>query len=249
MQRFYCCSVRFRHFAGGGRLCLLKVFWQLSGEDIIRGFEKFMTGMGKNLPNILTVSRIFAVLIFVAIASVAHIGVISNENWIFWSRISAVVLAMLAGLTDLLDGYLARKYHCVSDFGALMDPLADKIFVTGTMLMAVEYQIIPAWIAIAVLFREFMVTGLRTLAAKKQVVISADRWGKLKTALQMTMLGMAGIAWSIDGGADYLRTESWLGVRIWYVWLAFMIGIVLITLFSGLGYFIRYRKLFLSDGE
>lgn len=200
---------------------------------------------GKNLPNILTVSRIFAVLIFVAIASVAHLK--SGESWVFGWRIAAVVLAMLAGLTDLLDGYLARKYHWVSDFGALMDPLADKIFVTGTMLMAVEFLIIPAWIAIAVLFREFMVTGLRTLAAKKQIVISADRWGKLKTALQMTMLGIAGIAWVIDGGHTYLHTESWFGIRIWYIWLAFMTGIVLITLFSGLGYFIRYRKLFLNQ--
>ena len=130
-----------------------------------------------------------------------------------------------------------------------MDPLADKIFVTGTMLMAVEYQIIPAWIAIAVLFREFMVTGLRTLAAKKQVVISADRWGKLKTALQMTMLGLAGIAWAIDGGAEYLRTALVCGVHLWYIWLAFMIGIVLVTIFSGLGYFIRYRKLFLNTSD
>ena len=208
-----------------------------------------MSLMGKNLPNTLTVSRIFAVLVFVAIASIAHLDVISSKEWVFGLRRSGVVLAMLAGLTDLLDGYLARKYHWVSDFGALMDPLADKIFVTGTMLMAVEFGIIPAWIAIAVLFREFMVTGLRTLAAKKQVVISADRWGKLKTALQMTMLGIAGIAWAIDGGAEYLKTESWAGIRIWYVWLAFMTGIVMVTIFSGLGYFIRYRKLFLSDGE
>ena len=205
--------------------------------------------MGKNLPNILTVSRIFAVLIFVAIASVAHIGVINDAKLIFSLRVIAVVLALLAGLTDLLDGYLARKFHWVSDFGALMDPLADKIFVTGTMLMAVEYRIIPAWIAIAVLFREFMVTGLRTLAAKKQIVISADRWGKLKTALQMTMLGIAGIAWAIDGGNVYLHNESWFGIRIWYIWLTFMTGIVLITLFSGLGYFIRYRKLFFAPEE
>ena len=96
-----------------------------------------MSLMGKNLPNTLTVSRIFAVLVFVAIASIAHLDVISSKEWVFGLRLSGVVLAMLAGLTDLLDGYLARKYHWVSDFGALMDPLADKIFVTGTMLMAV----------------------------------------------------------------------------------------------------------------
>ena len=205
-----------------------------------------MSLMGKNLPNTLTVSRIFAVLIFVAIASIAHIDVISDKAWIFGLRLSAVILALLAGLTDLLDGYLARKYHWVSDFGALMDPLADKIFVTGTMLIAVEYRLIPAWIAIAVLFREFMVTGLRTLAAKKQVVISADRWGKLKTAMQMSMLGIAGIAWVIEGNNSepyFYNTCIW-GIRIWYVWMGYLTIIVLVTLLSGLGYFIRYRKLF-----
>ena len=198
---------------------------------------------GKNLPNVLTVSRIFAVLIFVAIASVAHTNFIADKEVVQIIRFIAVGLALLAGLTDLLDGYLARKYHWTSDFGALMDPLADKIFVTGTMLMAVEYRLIPAWIAIMVLFREFMVTGLRTLAAKNQVVIAADRWGKLKTALQMTMLGIAGIAWAIDGGTTYLHTAAPFGIRLWYIWFAFMVGIVLVTLFSGLGYFIRYHKM------
>ena len=200
----------------------------------------------RNLPNILTVSRIFAVLIFVAMASVAHLDAMGDKSYVCTMRIIAVVLALLAGLTDLLDGYLARKYHWISDFGALMDPLADKIFVTGTMLIAVEYRLIPAWIAIAVLFREFMVTGLRTLAAKKQVVISADRWGKLKTAMQMSMLGLAGIAWIIEGNdtVPYFYNTSIWGIRIWYVWMGYLTIIVLVTLLSGLGYFIRYRKLF-----
>ena len=200
----------------------------------------------RNLPNILTVSRIFAVLIFVAMASVAHLEAMGDKSYVCTMRIVAVVLALLAGLTDLLDGYLARKYHWISDFGALMDPLADKIFVTGTMLIAVEYRLIPAWIAIAVLFREFMVTGLRTLAAKKQVVISADRWGKLKTAMQMSMLGLAGIAWIIEGNdtVPYFYNTCIWGIRIWYVWMGYLTIIVLVTLLSGLGYFIRYRKLF-----
>jgi len=198
---------------------------------------------GKNLPNILTVSRIFAVLIFVAIASMAHTNFIADKEVVQIIRFIAVALALLAGLTDLLDGYLARKYHWISDFGALMDPLADKIFVTGTMLMAVEYRLIPAWIAIMVLFREFMVTGLRTLAAKNQVIISADRWGKLKTALQMIMLAIAGFAWVMDGGTTYLHTAAPFGIRLWYIWFAFMVGIVIVTLCSGLGYFLRYRKM------
>lgn len=203
----------------------------------------------KNLPNILTISRICAVALFVVIASIAHLPLAGELSWIKYLRLGAVILALLAGLTDLLDGYLARRYQCVSDFGALMDPLADKIFVTGTMLMAVEFRIIPAWIAIAVLFREFMVTGLRTLAAKKQVVISADRWGKLKTAMQMSMLGIAGIAWIIEGNdsAPYFYDTCVWGIRIWYVWIGYLTVIVLVTLLSGLGYFIRYRKLFMEQ--
>lgn len=204
--------------------------------------------MRKSIPNILTVSRIFAVLIFVVLASIADktFFAASDHPWMYSVRLIAYVLAVLAGLTDLLDGYLARKYHSVSDFGALMDPLADKIFVTGTMLMAVEYNLMPAWIAFAVLCREFMVTGLRTLAAKRQVVISADRWGKLKTALQMVMLAVAGAAWVIDGGTEYLHGAKWFGVRLWYLWLTYLCGIVLVTVLSGLGYFIRFRYLFLG---
>ena len=203
--------------------------------------------MRKNIPNILTVSRIAAVLIFVVLASLADVSVISDKNYVRWLRLIAYVLAILAGVTDLLDGYLARRFKVVSDFGALMDPLADKIFVTGTMLMAVEYRLMPAWIAIAVLCREFMVTGLRTLAAKKQVVISADRWGKLKTALQMVMLAVAGFAWMVDGGQTYLHDAKWFGIRLWYLWVAYLVGIVLVTVLSGMNYFIRYRRLFLPE--
>ncbi|MBQ4314001.1 MAG: CDP-diacylglycerol--glycerol-3-phosphate 3-phosphatidyltransferase [Lentisphaeria bacterium] len=212
----------------------------------------------KNIPNILTVSRIVAVVVFVVLATLADYPFFQNRDYIFAIRLTAYILAIFAGLTDLLDGYLARKYNQVSDFGALMDPHADKIFFTGAMLIAVEYRLMPAVVAFAVLSREFMVTGLRTLAAKKQVVISADRWGKLKTALQMTMLGIAGIPWfNGSDGINYLRDavltigvgDSSFGIRLWYVWLAFLCGIVLVTVLSGFGYFWRFRSLFLDSSE
>ena len=185
-----------------------------------------------NLPNILTISRIVMVLIFVVLATLANVGWV-DAHWVFTMRLTAYALAILAGATDLLDGYLARRWNQVTDFGALMDPLADKIFVT-------------AWIAVAVLCREFMVTGLRTLAAKKQVVISADRWGKLKTALQMVMLAIAGASWVWEFD---LYSEKWFHIRLWYVWNAYLWGIVLVTVLSGLGYFIRFRHLFLHTDE
>ena len=210
----------------------------------------------KNVPNILTVSRIIAVIVFVILATLADYPFFQNRDSIFAIRLTAYILAVFAGLTDLLDGYLARKYNQVSDFGALMDPLADKIFVTGAMLIMVEYRLMPAAVAFAVLSREFMVTGLRTLAAKKQVVISADRWGKLKTALQMTMLGIAGIPWFSGSTGIHCLRETVLGIsiggnivgiRLWYVWLAFLCGIVLVTVLSGIGYFWRYRSLYLPN--
>lgn len=207
----------------------------------------------KNLPNILTVSRIFFVLVFVIMATLAEPTLFNNSpERMYCLRWIAYILVILAGLTDLLDGYLARKFNIVSDFGALMDPLADKILVTGTMLIAIEFKLMPALIAVLVLCREFMVTGLRTLAAKKQVVISADRWGKLKTALQMVMLAIAGFAWVMDGGVEYLHSAKWFGVRIWYIWLTYLWGIVLVTVLSGIGYFVKYRALYLpgcDEGE
>ena len=193
----------------------------------------------KHLPNILTVSRIAAIAVFVVLASMAHYDYFSSRDSVTTLRLVAYILAMLAGVTDIVDGYIARHFNATSDFGALMDPLADKIFITGCMLIAIEYGLMPAWIAIAVLSREFMVTGLRALAAKKQVVIRADLWGKVKTASQMVMLGIAGLAWVINGGTAYIQEAKWLGVRLWYLWLGYLVAIVLVTMLSGLNYFIR----------
>ncbi|MCQ2378588.1 MAG: CDP-diacylglycerol--glycerol-3-phosphate 3-phosphatidyltransferase [Victivallaceae bacterium] len=217
-----------------------------------------MTLSMKQIPNILTVSRIFSIIVFVVLATLADRPYLQDKTYIFAIRLGAYALALLAALTDLLDGYIARRYHATSDFGALRDPLADKIFVTAAMLVAIEYNLMPAIVAFAVLAREFMVTGLRTLAAKKQVVISADRWGKLKTAMQMAMLAIAGVAWfNGSDGIEYLRhsvlclsiDEYRIGIRLWYVWLGFLWLIVLVTVMSGAGYFIRYRSLFLPVRE
>ncbi len=209
----------------------------------------------KNIPNILTVSRIVAVVVFIILATLADRPFFQEKEYIFGIRLAAYCLAVLAAFTDLLDGYLARKYHVVSDFGALMDPLADKIFVSAAMLIAVEYRLMPAIVVFAVLAREFMVTGLRTLAARKQVVIAADRWGKLKTVSQFAMLGISGIAWFHGAdGIEYLRQakiclsleQGHFGVRLWYIWLGFLWCIVAVTVLSGIGYFVKYRNLFMD---
>ena len=125
-----------------------------------------------NIPNLLTIARVVMVMIFVILAANAGKVFFDAEGMpqsVYYIRLSAYILAILAGITDLLDGYLARRWNQITDFGALMDPLADKVFITATMLMAVEYQLMPAWIVVLVISREFMVTGLRTMAAKRCV--------------------------------------------------------------------------------
>lgn len=198
----------------------------------------------KKLPNRITISRIVMIFIFVALANADHKNIsYISENFTWACHVTAYIIAILAGFTDLVDGWLARKYNLVSDFGALMDPLADKIFVVATFIMLVEYGFMPAWMVVAVLSREFLVTGLRLLAVKKGQVISADKWGKLKTALQMFMLLIAGASWINLFGLDI--KDGYIGsIRIWNVWYAFLLAIVIMTIASGIGYFAKNTHLY-----
>ena len=151
--------------------------------------------MPVNLPNLLTVARIIMIFVALILATNSGLPGTSPDSSDLILRYIAFGLAVLAGITDLADGYLARKWNQVTDFGALMDPLADKVFVTVSMFFMVAFQLLPAWVAAMVICREFMVTGLRMLATKHGKVISADKFGKLKTLLQMLMLLLAGLFW------------------------------------------------------
>ena len=196
-----------------------------------------------NLPNILTVGRILLIFVALVLATNSEIpgGVkVKSDAIEMILRYIAYGLSVIAGLTDLLDGYLARKWNQVTDFGALMDPLADKIFVTTIMLILVEYQLIAAWVAAVVICREFMVTGLRLLAVKQGKVISADKFGKLKTVLQMIMLFVGGLVWIhiLD-----LNMVIYKSIKLGHLWHTLLWGIVIVTLGSGLNYFIKNREL------
>ncbi|MDD3119105.1 MAG: CDP-diacylglycerol--glycerol-3-phosphate 3-phosphatidyltransferase [Victivallales bacterium] len=197
-----------------------------------------------NIPNQITVARIVMVFIFLALANVKP-GEFFSETFARQSHIVAYVVAILAGLTDLIDGWVARRFNMVTDFGKLMDPLADKIFIVATFLMCVEQNLMPAWIAVIVISREFLVTGLRTLAAQQGEVIAADRWGKLKTLSQMLMLLIAGADWN---SFIFLRTTMlWNIIPLWVVWQYFLWAIVLVTVLSGIGYFYRHRHLYINS--
>jgi len=196
-----------------------------------------------NLPNILTVGRI--VLIFIALVLATNSGIpggvkVKSDDIEMILRYIAFALAVVAAITDLADGYLARKWNQVTDFGALMDPLADKIFVTTIMLILVEFQLLAAWVAAVVICREFMVTGLRLLAVKQGKVISADKFGKLKTFLQMVMLFVGGLVWIHILDLDMHICGA---IKLRHLWSVFLWGIVAVTVGSGLNYFIKNREL------
>ena len=194
----------------------------------------------KNLPNQLTVSRIILIFIFVALANIDadKINFVEIPKHVSETcHLIAYIVAILAGITDFLDGRIARKYQCESDFGRLMDPLADKIFIVATYVMMSDYGIIPAWIVVVVLSREFLVTGLRLLAASDGVVISADKSGKFKTAFQMGSLIIGGAGWVKLFGFNIFEPT------IWKIWYCVMLLVVISTLYSGISYFVRNYKL------
>ena len=133
-----------------------------------------------NLPNKLTILRMVLVPFFVATLLMSA----ANEplKWV------ALALFVIASLTDFADGYIARKYNLITNFGKFMDPLADKILTISGMICLIELGRIPAWIVCIIVAREFIISGFRLIAVEKGVVIAANMWGKLKTNFQMFMI-------------------------------------------------------------
>ncbi len=133
-----------------------------------------------NLPNKLTVLRVIMIPFFVLFMLVPVFG--ENSKWV------AVGIFIVASLTDLLDGKIARKYNLVTDFGKFMDPLADKLLVCSAMICLVGLQKLPSWIVVVIIAREFIISGFRLIAVENGRVIAASYWGKFKTTFQMIMV-------------------------------------------------------------
>lgn len=134
-----------------------------------------------NLPNKLTMFRIILIPFFLICLYMETPA----------ARIAALVIFCAASLTDWFDGYIARKYDLVTNFGKFMDPLADKLLVCSAMIALASVNsavMLPSWVVIIIIAREFMITGFRTLAAEQNVVIAAGFWGKFKTVSQMIMI-------------------------------------------------------------
>ena len=132
-----------------------------------------------NLPNKLTMLRVLLIPVFVVFMLV---DITAFDKWI------ALGIFVVASLTDLADGKIARKYNLVTNFGKFMDPLADKLLVCSAMIALIELGKIPAWIVIVIIAREFIISGFRLIASDNDVVIAASYWGKFKTTFQMIMV-------------------------------------------------------------
>lgn len=173
-----------------------------------------------NLPNKLTMLRIILIPVFIAVLMLGH-----------WY--TAAVIFILASATDALDGHIARKNNMITNFGKIMDPLADKLLVTSALVCLVELGTIPAWMVIVILAREFIITGLRAVAAGEGVIIAAGKSGKLKTILQMTALSLILLKdWPFSLFTDF-------PVDTVVLWAA-----VIMTIYSGAEYIIKNKNIF-----
>ena len=179
-----------------------------------------------NLPNKITMARLIMIPFFIVALLV---------NFPFHEPI-AVVIFIVASASDAVDGHLARSRNLITDFGKFMDPLADKLLTCSAFICLVELQMIPSWVVIIIIAREFAITGLRTLAASDGIVIAASKWGKAKTISQMiAIIALLLVNWPVMAFPALLL----FGNIMVYVALA-------LTLISGIDYFRLNKGVFRS---
>ena len=189
-----------------------------------------------NLPNRLTCARFVLTAFFVAVLS---------TKWAF-SNCVGLLLFIVAGITDYLDGSIARSRNLVTDFGKLMDPLADKILMAAAFVLLVPEHAFPAWVAVVIISREFAITGLRLLAASKGVVLPSEKLGKHKTVWQIVcvifFLLLLALAELERAGLLTGWIYWWDGARRW-VGQPIIAVVLALTVYSGLGYLWKNRTL------
>jgi len=190
-----------------------------------------------NWANRITLSRLALTVVFV---------VSLNSSWQY-ARTTALVIFLIAGLTDFIDGEIARRYGIITNFGKLMDPLVDKIMLAAAFISLVPLKAVPAWAATTVVARDFLITGLRLMASAKGRILPAESLGKHKTSWQViTVLFFLGLFSASE--LRFANEESVWWLRAWnqagpiLVWIT-----VALTLYSGLAYAWRHRELIAPD--
>jgi CDP-diacylglycerol--glycerol-3-phosphate 3-phosphatidyltransferase len=190
-----------------------------------------------NWANRITMSRLFLTVLFVLAL---------NSSWSY-ARTAALGIFLLAGLSDFVDGEIARRYGSITNFGKLMDPLVDKIMMAAAFISLVPLKAVPAWAATAVVARDFLITGLRLMATAKGRVLPAERLGKHKTSWQIiTVIFFLFLLSAME--LHYADTHSEWWRRAWHGAGQVLIWITVgLTIFSGLGFAWRNRELIAPD--
>lgn len=206
-----------------------------------------------NLPNKLTLSRICLIPFFV-LALHGH-ALLSSQALIAASYWLAFVLFIIAAITDYYDGRIARERNIITNFGKLFDPLADKLLTMAAFVAFVEIlgpdgkPIFPAWTIILILAREYLVTGLRSVALTTGTVIHADKWGKQKTVWQIIGIITVLLALSVRETFLWLdKSPVWFDTALPYVFKGMLSIIVFLTTFSGLMFLIKNWSV-ISDSD
>jgi CDP-diacylglycerol---glycerol-3-phosphate 3-phosphatidyltransferase len=190
-----------------------------------------------NWANRLTISRLVLTILFVAAL---------NSTWVY-GRTAALIIFLLAGVTDFFDGEIARRYGSVTNFGKLMDPLVDKIMMAAALISLVPLKAIPAWAATTVVARDFLITGLRLMASARGQILPAERLGKHKTSWQIItvvffLLLLSARELKYAEGDDGWWFRAWNQGGPLLVWIA-----VGFTVYSGLRYAWRHRDVIAPD--
>ncbi len=204
--------------------------------------------MRLNLPNSVTLVRIFLVPILVVVLLTppwaaarvaANLEAMSFASWLgrtvawlsHWREVVGVAIFLTAAATDWLDGYLARRRGQVTTLGKLLDPIADKLLTVSAFISLVELQAAPAWMVVLVVGREFAVSGMRSIAAARGVIIAASPWGKFKTASQVVAITLLILTNTLERWGRY----GFLGVA--FLWVVVVLAIV-----SAVDYFARFAR-------
>ena len=189
-----------------------------------------------NLPNKLTVGRLVLCGLFTLVLELEY----------SWAGLVALIIFVVASITDWLDGYLARKWNLITDFGKLLDPLADKILIAAAYIHFVAIDYVPAWIVVCIIAREFLITGLRTLSAAKGIILAAEKLGKHKTISQIVTALVALVLYALDGlGWQFID----VGMSKQWVIMPLMAITLVITVVSGVSYFVKNQHLFKNEKE
>jgi len=190
-----------------------------------------------NWANRITLSRLALTVLFV---------IALNSSWQY-ARTAALVIFLIAGLSDFIDGEIARRYGVITSFGKLMDPLVDKIMVAAAFISLVPLKAVPAWAATTVVGRDFLITGLRLMASAKGRILPAESLGKQKTSWQivtilffLALLSIAELQYASETSRWWLRAWGEAGPVL--VWIT-----VALTIYSGLSYTWQNRDLLAPD--